>query len=239
MSCNYRIFSFFLLYSLLSTLIAASPHPQRGNRHRHDTNSVVEITTDAPIVTAQPTVTPIVSGGSDPTIAPNGPISTTTNGVPPVASSTSSSTGSGGGSGKRGLAYNSSSPSLSSFSNTEITWSHDWDSAPTDPSSQFMFVPTLWSDQSPHSDNWDQNAAGHQYLMSFNEPDIIKQANMDVNTAVDKYKSLMFPKRTGSVKIGAPSVTSGSGTNEAGIPMGTSWLRQFLDQCNDEATCQA
>lgn len=62
---------------------------------------------------------------------------------------------------------------------------------------------------------------------------------MDVDTAVSKFKSLMFPKRTEGVKIGAPSVTSGSGTNEVGIPMGTGWLRQFLDQCDDETTCQA
>ncbi|KAI4172366.1 MAG: hypothetical protein LQ343_003625 [Gyalolechia ehrenbergii] len=237
MSRNYRISSLFLLSSLLSTLTAANPHPQRGNRHRHVASSVVETTTNAPIIAAQPTVTQLAGGGSDLTTLPIDPLPTTAGGNSRVVSSSSSSTSTGGG--KRGLAYNSSSPSLSSFSKTGITWSHDWNSAPSDSSSQFMFVPTLWSDQSPHSDNWDQNAAGHEYLMSFNEPDIVAQANMDVNSAVDKYKSLVFPKRTGGVKIGAPSVTSGFGKNEAGIPMGTSWLSQFLDQCNDDSSCQA
>ncbi|KAI4176988.1 MAG: hypothetical protein LQ346_007739 [Caloplaca aetnensis] len=143
------------------------------------------------------------------------------------------------GNGKRGLAYNDQSPSLDVFSNSEITWVHDWNSAPGNAPSSFMFVPTLWSDKSPHSDNWDQLAAGHPYLMSFNEPDIVGQADMTVGDALNAYKSLMFPKRTGSVQIGAPSVSSGSGTNEHGNPYGTGWLREFLRQCDDPNSCVA
>ena len=75
--------------------------------------------------------------------------------------------------------------------------------------------------------------------MSFNEPDIIAQANMDVGPAVDVYKRFMFPQRAKGAKISAPSVSSGSGKNEAGIPMGTGWLSQFLSQCDDENTCVA
>ena len=75
--------------------------------------------------------------------------------------------------------------------------------------------------------------------MSFNEPDIVGQANMQVGDAVAAYKELMFPQRKSGVQIGAPSVSSGSGENEAGIPMGTGWLGQFLDQCDDENTCVA
>ena len=143
------------------------------------------------------------------------------------------------GTGARGLAYNSSSPPLSGFANTDITWCHDWNSAPSDSSTGFEFVPTLWSDQSPHSDNWDSLATGHSHLMSFNEPDITSQANMQVGAAIASYKTMMFPKRSPKVKIGAPSVSSGSGLNDAGIPMGTGWLSQFLQQCNDPNTCMA
>lgn len=75
--------------------------------------------------------------------------------------------------------------------------------------------------------------------MSFNEPDIVGQANMQVGEAVTAYKKLMFPLRKSGVQIGAPSVSSGSGTNEAGIPMGMGWLGQFLEQCDDENTCAA
>ncbi|KAL8721228.1 MAG: hypothetical protein Q9225_002040 [Loekoesia sp. 1 TL-2023] len=234
MPLDYKIISPFLLSFLLSSYTVANPHPQWGNHHRHNANSIAQTTTPPPIVIAQPATT---SGASvNPATLPSNANPTTAGGSSPVISNSPST---GTGNGKRGLAYNSSSPSLNVFSNTDITWIHDWNSAPGDAPSQFMFVPTLWSDKSPHSDDWDQNAAGHQYLMSFNEPDIVAQANMEVNYAVDQYKLLMFPKRSGTVKIGAPSVSGGSGTNEAGIPMGTGWLSQFLSLCNDDNTCQA
>ncbi|KAL8732283.1 MAG: hypothetical protein Q9166_002855 [cf. Caloplaca sp. 2 TL-2023] len=182
----------------------------------------------------QPTT--IMDNGDDTTTVPTRGSTNTATANGPIITNTPS-TGTGGG--KRGLAYNDSSSSLDVFANSDITWVHNWSSSPGNAPSEFLFVPTLWSDQSPHSDNWDSLASGHQYLMSFNEPDIVTQADMDVGAAVTAYKSLMFPKRTSGVQIGAPSVSSGSGTNEHGIPMGTGWLGQFLDQCNDPNSCVA
>ncbi|KAI4244449.1 MAG: hypothetical protein LQ352_006792, partial [Teloschistes flavicans] len=205
MSRNYRIVSFLILFFL--NLINAIPHPQfNGNRHRH----AAAVTT----VVAAPVTTVIRGNGNDDTTtAPNAPNPTGTGtGNTPIITDTPS-TGTGGG--KRGLAYNSSSPSLSVFTNTDITWVHDWNSDPLDAPATFQFVPTLWSDQSPHSDNWANLAAGHPYLMSFNEPDNTGQANMKVSDALSAYKALMMPQRTGSVKISAPSVSSGSGNNDA------------------------
>ncbi|KAI4134655.1 MAG: hypothetical protein LQ341_005990, partial [Variospora aurantia] len=224
MTRDHKIILVFLLSFILHTVTNASPYadPQR-NRHRHPPAAgFVE-----PEVI--PSTTTIVQGGggdagendgnSEPTAIPD--------------------TGTGTGNGKRGLAYNSSSPPLDVFSDTRITWVHDWYSLRLDAPSGFEFVPTLWGDQPPHSDNWAQNAAGHEYLMSFNEPDIISQADMTVGDAVAAYSRLMFPLRSNNVKIGAPSVSSGSGNNERGIPMGTGWLGQFLNQCNDLNTCVA
>ncbi|KAL8919054.1 MAG: hypothetical protein Q9208_007020 [Pyrenodesmia sp. 3 TL-2023] len=215
MSPTYRVVCSCFLSLLLSSLTNGSPHPQQGsNRHRHDVVA---------------TTTTVTGSNSDPN-------SVTTSPDTPVIHQTSST---GTENGKRGLAYNDTSPSLTVFSNSQITWMHDWNSSPLDAPSSFMFVPTLWSDQSPHSDNWDQLATGHQYLMSFNEPDIVSQADMTVGDAVAAYKSLMFPKRTDSVQIGAPSVSSGSGINEHGNPYGTGWLREFLAQCDDPNSCVA
>ncbi|KAL8801161.1 MAG: hypothetical protein Q9182_004666 [Xanthomendoza sp. 2 TL-2023] len=252
MSRDYRIFSLFLLLSLFPTFISASPHPQRGgDRHRHGL-----VTTSTTAIVAQTTTsfndgngvvnpgvgtrsTTIIDDGNESTtrISNGGGATTSTTATRGPIITNSPSTGTGGG--KRGLAYNDTSPSLDVFASSDITWVHDWSSSPGNAPSEFLFVPTLWSDKSPHSDNWDTLANGHQYLMSFNEPDIVGQANMQVGAAVAAYKSLMFPKRTANVQIGAPSVSSGSGTNEAGIPMGTSWLSQFLAQCNDPNTCVA
>ncbi|KAL8858198.1 MAG: hypothetical protein Q9178_005210 [Gyalolechia marmorata] len=221
MPLDYRLHSLLLLSFILPTLVNAIPHPQdwaNNRRPRPDTNGVV--------VTPPTTTTVPEDGNVDvrQAVVDNDDDTTT----PPAS-----------GAGKRGLAFNEASPSLESFTNSDITWVHNWHSQPGNAPSEFLFVPTLWSDKSPHSDNWDTLANGHPYLMSFNEPDIVAQANMAVGDAVSAYTKLMFPKRTGSVKIGAPSVCSGSGTNEAGIPMGTSWLRQFLEQCNDPNTCVA
>ncbi|KAL9598029.1 MAG: hypothetical protein Q9219_004785 [cf. Caloplaca sp. 3 TL-2023] len=236
--------SLFLFSLLLNSLANAIPRPQRANRHRHGVDQAVQTTIAVSTVVEQPTTTQVggVGNGAEsagPSAGSGTAVNIVTRGNAISTPVTSPSRPTSTGNGKRGLAYNSTSPSLTVFSNTDITWIHDWDAAPGNAPSQFMFVPTLWSDKSPHSDNWDQKAAGHQYLMSFNEPDIVGQANMDVGYALDKYKRLMFPKRSSNVKIGAPSVSSGSGNNEAGIPMGTGWLDRFLDQCNDDRTCQA
>ncbi|KAL9582357.1 MAG: hypothetical protein Q9203_005531, partial [Teloschistes exilis] len=237
MSRDYRIVSFLFLFFL--SLINASPHPQfngNGNRHRH----AAAVTT---VVAAPAAITTVIPGNGNGNGNNNEETSTlqnnpnpTGNGNTPLITDTPTT---GTGNGKRGLAYNSSSPSLSVFANTDITWVHDWNSDPLDAPSQFLFVPTLWSDESPHSDNWASLAAGHQYLMSFNEPDNVGQANMRVADALTAYKNLMMPQRKAGAKISAPSVSSGSGNNEAGIPMGTGWLSSFLEGCNDDNTCQA
>ncbi|KAL8853689.1 MAG: hypothetical protein Q9221_001500 [Calogaya cf. arnoldii] len=234
MSLDYRIFSLIFLAFLFPTLINSNPHPQRGGRHRHERPVENTVAVVPPTITRPNDNNAVVGQGArpEPTI-----INTNNNDDGPIIPSTS--TNGGGGGGKRGLAYNSSSPSLQVFANSEITWVHNWYSAPDGAPSEFLFVPTLWGPSSPHSDNWKTLAAGHQYLMSFNEPDIVSQANMQVGEAVDAYKELMFPRRQSGVQIGAPSVSSGSGQNEAGIPMGTGWLGQFLEQCDDPNTCVA
>ncbi|KAL8848262.1 MAG: hypothetical protein Q9221_006700 [Calogaya cf. arnoldii] len=230
MSLDYRILSFLLMAFLLPTLINSSPHPQRPKRHGH----------------RRP---PQTLGANPPRIAttPNDDIQNavvdTGNGDSEVEDETTNTpiinTG-GTGNGKRGLAYNSSSPSLQVFANSQITWVHNWNSIPEDSlPSDFLYVPTLWGDKPPHSDDWQSRAEGYEYLMSFNEPDIVAQANMQVNEALDAYKRLMVPLRKAGVKIGAPSVSSGNGVNEVGVPYGVWWLGEFLGGCGDGGGCVA
>ncbi len=215
MSIDYRIFSFLLLSFLLATLINSTPHPQRGNRHDHRPAEVEQTTTTT--TSDDTAVIDQDDSNNDDEDTPS----------------------TGSGNGKRGLAYNSSSPSLQVFANSEISWVHSWSSFPFDAPSEFLFVPTLWGDEPPHTDNWASLAEGHPYLMSFNEPDIIGQADMTVGDAVTAYTRLMFPLRKNGVQIGAPSVCSGSGNNDRGVPMGTGWLREFLEQCDDPDSCVA
>lgn len=157
----------------------------------------------------------------------------------PAAASTNNNANTGGG--KRGLAYNPTSPNLSIFNNYgKITWGYNWDSAPAGLPSQFQYVPTLFSTLPVHTGQWDGNVknaikgSGTHYVMSFNEPDMpAPQADMTVAAAVAAYKQYMAPYGSGNVKLGSPSVSNGVGTNTAtGQPMGLDWLKPFLQQCN-------
>ncbi len=144
--------------------------------------------------------------------------------------------------GKRGLAYNPTSPDLSIFDgfSSQITWGYNWDSAPAGLPSQFQYVPTLFSTASDHTTQWAANVqaatsdSGTSYLMSFNEPDQpAPQADMPVGTAVAAWKQYMAPYASGNVKLGSPSVSNGVGTNsQTGQPMGLDWLTPFLQQCS-------
>ncbi|KAL8895326.1 MAG: hypothetical protein Q9192_003703 [Flavoplaca navasiana] len=183
MSIDYRIFSFLLLLFLLPTLINSIPQAQRGDRHG-----------DRPAVVEEPIT---VTTSDDTAVIDQDDSNNDDEGIPnededtPIVPSTGSGNGDGNGNGKRGLAYNSSSPSLQVFANSDISWVHSWSSSPFDAPSDFLFVPTLWGDESPHTDNWASLAEGHPYLMSFNEPDIIGQADMTVGDAVTAYKRLI------------------------------------------------
>ena len=141
-------------------------------------------------------------------------------------------------SGKRGLAYNPSSGDLNIWTSySEITWGYNWADTPQGLPSKFQYVPTLWGTASVHSGNWDSavkaatSGSGPNYLMSFNEPDNVGQANMDVGSAVAAFNQYMKPYASGNVLLGSPSVINAAGTNSAGIPQGLDWLSPFLKQC--------
>ncbi|KAL8659584.1 MAG: hypothetical protein Q9226_000365 [Calogaya cf. arnoldii] len=135
----------------------------------------------------------------------------------------------------RGLVYNSASLT-SAFSNANVGWMYNWDSAPggTIDSSK-EFVPMLWNtSQAFHVPHWNERAeaaiaAGSKHLLAFNEPDLPAQANMDVGQSVDGWMQYMEPfhtKHNGDVKLGSPSVCNGPEEH-----MGLSYLKDFLDSC--------
>lgn len=120
---------------------------------------------------------------------------------------------------------------------SQISWGYNWADTPQGLPSKFQYVPTLWGTASVHSSNWDSavktatSGSGTNYLMSFNEPDNVGQANMDVGSAVAAFNQYMKPYASNNVLLGSPSVTNGVGTNTAGIPVGLDWLSPFLQQC--------
>lgn len=141
-------------------------------------------------------------------------------------------------SGKRGLAYDPTSPPLSVFEPyPQLTWAHNWGSAPASLPAKYDYVLTLWSNAKRHTKHWDDNVqvakarGGITYLMSFNEPDIPSQANMPVDVAVLAYRQYLNGYASPLVKLGSPSVSNAM-SSDPDAPMGIAYLSAFLDACD-------
>lgn len=202
---------------------------QTQNTQTQDTqtqNTQTVTNTAGPTGTATATQTNIGTGGNSGTVT----ASSTDTSIP----SSTSTSGGNNASGRRGIAYNASSPSLDILNSfPSIGWGLDWDSGRAQLPSNFMFVPQLWGDASIHTNSWDANvkAANPQYVLSFNEPDYPTQANLPVSQAVSSHIQWMNPKsNNGAVQIGSVGVTNGV-AKSGDPPMGLDYLSQFLSQC--------
>jgi Glycosyl hydrolase catalytic core len=136
------------------------------------------------------------------------------------------------GNGKRGLAYNSAALT-NAFSGTSMSWAYNWASKPdgTLPSG-IEFVAMLWGPKM--YSGWDVAAkaaiaGGAKHLLSFNEPDLGTQANMNSATAAADHIKYMNPY-AGQAKIGSPAITNG-GPNGGTDGMGLGWMKNFFSKC--------
>lgn len=145
-----------------------------------------------------------------------------------------SSTGGSSSGGKKGLSYNIASLT-NAFSGKGISWAYNWAAGPdgTLPSG-VEFVPMLWGQQSVSA--WAKAAAsaiasGSKHVLSFNEPDLGEQANMDPATAAKLHIESMNPL-AGQVQIGSVAITNGAGTNPLmGIDYLNAWFKECGGQC--------
>ena len=183
-----------------------------------DTTPVVEQpATTTPEVTPTPVPTPSSSPESEP--EPESESTPTSNVTPPSG-------------GRRGLAYNYESPSLDIFtSSPNIGWGWNWASTRGDLPEQYDFVPMLWSPSKLGNFHSDVESSKPSYILSFNEPDIVGQADMPVADAVKGHCEHMNKHASASTKIGAVSVSNGKDANK---PMGLDYLKAFLDQCGQQ-----
>ncbi|KAF4632636.1 hypothetical protein G7Y89_g5480 [Cudoniella acicularis] len=154
-----------------------------------------------------------------------------TSSAAPVASSSAAPVASSGGK-KRGVAYNDASLISAFTSDGNIGWAYNWGSSSGGSlPSGIEYVPLCWGSKSFSywsSDATKAIAAGSTHLMSFNEPDLPAQANMDVPTAVTNYKAQMMPF-SGKATLGAPAVTNGLNSAKT---MGLDWLSSFVQACD-------
>ena len=118
-------------------------------------------------------------------------------------------------------------------------WGWDWDSSPSPQSGpatgtlNVQFVPMILSAADTHTQWWDQNSAGHPYLMGFNEPDMTLDkggSQMDVNTCVAKYMEYLDKKKSDSTKLISPATTN----NLDDPNMGVHYMSNFLASCKQQ-----
>ena len=145
-----------------------------------------------------------------------------------VPSTTPSTPLTGGSGGKRGLSFNKAS-SVSAFAGSSMSWSYNWaDSAGASMPSGIEYVPMCWSGKS--GPTFGAKAAGASHVLSFNEPDLGAQANMDPSTAAADHIKYLNPL-SGQAQIGSPAITNGAGTSPL---MGIDWLKAFFKACNGQ-----
>jgi hypothetical protein len=179
----------------------------------------------APTTSTTPVVVIPTTTSTPPVVVP---ATTPTTLATAVSSSAPVSTGSTTSGSKRGVAYNDASL-LSGFTSgsSQVSWAYNWG----DTSSGLTgleYVPMLWGLGS-HTNGWtaaatNAIAAGSTALLTFNEPDLSSQSNIDYETAAQGFMDNV-QQFAGKARLGAPAVTNG------GAPMGLTYMQNFLGAC--------
>lgn len=145
-----------------------------------------------------------------------------------VATSSSTPATASPSGGKKGLSYNSASLT-SAFANAGMSWAYNWGASPAGTLvSGVSYVPMLWGLNAVSS--WSSAVAsaissGSTAALSFNEPDLSTQSNIDPATAAMNHIKYMNPL---TIEVGSPAITNGAGTSPL---MGIDWLNAFFDAC--------
>jgi len=236
--------------------VAVTPSPVSNGTQTEEALPTISSTTSSSTSSSTSTSTPIQSTVTESSLTPVAnaaenaqnypahssttyaiPTPAVTTSTPPAATTTASSgSGSSGGSSgsKKGIAFNDVAY-IDAFPASDISYAYNWGSSYSGGSipSNIEFVPLLWCNSESLTSVWQANAqqyidAGTTHLMSFNEPDLDTQCNIDPATAAAAYKTYISDMFGGKgIKLGAPAVTNGGGS------MGLTWLQNFIEACTD------
>ena len=132
---------------------------------------------------------------------------------------------SGSSGGKRGISFNDAK--LVSAFGSAVSWAYNWADSNSATMNGVEFVPMMWGKQSVAG--FANKVGNAKHVLSFNEPDLAEQSDIDASTAASLHKQVMEPLR-GKVLIGSPAVTNGV-QNPDGSPMGTAYLEAFFAAC--------
>ncbi|KAH0586095.1 hypothetical protein H2248_007366 [Termitomyces sp. 'cryptogamus'] len=132
---------------------------------------------------------------------------------------------------KRGLAYAESTITndinLAAQSNSVISWLYNWGTSPPQylQQSSIPYIPMQWGAGGVENFAATVLASGAKTVLTFNEPDLGSQSNIEPAVAAKLYKQYIQPLSAQGIRLGAPAVTNG--------PMGRPWISSFLANCTD------
>jgi len=226
-----------------SPVSSATPTEEALPTTSSTTSSSTSSSTPVQSTVTESNLTPVANVAENPQNYPSQ--SSTTYAIPtpavttptPAAATTAASTGSGSSGSssgsKKGIAFNDAAY-IDAFPASDISYAYNWGSSYSGSiPSNIEFVPLLWCNSESLTSGWQANAqkyidAGSTHLMSFNEPDLDSQCNIDPATAAAAYKTYISDMFGGKgIKLGAPAVTNGGGS------MGLTWLQNFIEACSD------
>jgi hypothetical protein len=121
----------------------------------------------------------------------------------------------------RGVAWAVDNRWATAFTNTSITWYHHWqDASISNMASNIQYVPMNWGPQ--YASLWTKrqaqmNTSLPEYLLSYNEPDVVSQANMTPSEAINGFLTDIQPWRERGVLVSSPQIV-----------WNTTWLSTFM-----------
>lgn len=132
---------------------------------------------------------------------------------------------------KRGAAYND--VSLVNSLGGGVSWAYDWSlgsllGSTTGLPSGVQYVPQIWGTSDLGSVATAVTTlldSGSQYILGFNEPDMVSQANIAPTDAANYYLTQILPFK-GNAMLISPAVTSSMTPG-----MGLSWFDEFMSAC--------
>jgi len=134
--------------------------------------------------------------------------------------------------GKRGVAYGFQAAADLAALGPSISWWYNWSDKPdVTASSGPAFLPMVWDEQFTTASLEAHVPAGAEYLLTFNEPNFVDQANLTPAEAAAKWPEIQAFARSRGMKLVSPAV------NYCGSPCNDTdpfdWLQKFLDACAD------
>lgn len=170
-----------------------------------------------PIVYTPPETKPSVAGGESPSAAEaSSPavvvqasssavvVQASSSAAAPKKSSTPSKVGA------KGLIYNNAEQANS----MDVAWACNWGQTPGVSNPNFEYVPQLWGPKLDFGETIAKNAAGSDFVLFYNEPDIPTSqggCGVDVGTTVQDWHTYMKPLQDQGKLVSTPCVANSNG----------------------------